>query len=88
MKRVKSFDEFVNEYIGAALGSPIKFIKIKKAAKRYQQAKLKQALNDVDYEKKNTGDFSKRTFIRDLPLWAQYMEFLSGGKHSFNLFII
>ena len=35
----------------------------------------------VDYEKKNTGDFSKRTFIRDLPLWAQYMEFLSGGKH-------
>ena len=35
----------------------------------------------VDYDKKRTGDFSKRTFMRDLPLWAQYMEFLSGGKH-------
>ena len=30
MKRVKSFDEFVNENIGAALGSPVKYIKIKK----------------------------------------------------------
>jgi hypothetical protein len=35
----------------------------------------------VDYDKKKTGDFSKRTFLSDLPLWAQYMEFLSGGKH-------
>ena len=63
MKRVKSFDEFVNENIGAALGSPIKFIKIKKAAKRYQQAKLKQALNDVDFEKKkqaSKGELDKK----------------------------
>ena len=36
----------------------------------------------VDYDKKQTGDFSRRTFIRDLPLWAQYMEYLSGGKHK------
>ena len=35
----------------------------------------------VDYDKKRTGDFSKRTFMFDLPMWAQYMEFLSGGKH-------
>ena len=36
----------------------------------------------VDYDKKNKGDFSKETFLNDLPFWAQYMEFLSGGKHK------
>ena len=38
--------------IGAALQSPIKFIKIKNNAKRYQKALVQQALNDLDFEKK------------------------------------
>lgn len=38
--------------IGAALQSPIKFIKLKNNAKRYQQTLVQQALNDLDFEKK------------------------------------
>lgn len=38
--------------LGAALGSPIKFIKIKNNAKKYQQVLVQKALNNVDYEKK------------------------------------
>ena len=38
--------------IGAAIGSPVKFIKIKNNAKKYQQALVQKALNNVDYEKK------------------------------------
>tara|TARA_A100001391_G_C5048034_1_gene272664 strand:- start:34 stop:1497 length:1464 start_codon:yes stop_codon:yes gene_type:complete len=36
----------------------------------------------VDYDKKATGDFSKRTFKMDIPIWAEYLEFLSGKKHK------
>ena len=34
------------------------------------------------YTKNTTGDFSKRTFNRDMRIWAEYLEFLSGGKHK------
>ena len=34
------------------------------------------------YYKNSTGDFSKRTFLRDMRIWAEYLEFLSGGKHK------
>ena len=34
------------------------------------------------YYKNATGDFSKRTFLRDMRIWAEYLEFLSGGKHK------
>ena len=64
MRKVKSYDEFVNENIGAALGSPVKYIKIKNNAKKYQQAKVQQALNNVDYEKKkqaSKGELDKKT---------------------------
>lgn len=63
MRKVKSYDEFVNENIGAALGSPVKYIKIKNNAKKYQQAKVQQALNNVDFEKKkqaSKGDLDKK----------------------------
>jgi len=63
MRKVKSYDEFVNENIGAALGSPVKFVKIKNNAKKYQQAKVQQALNNVDFEKKkqaSKGDLDKK----------------------------
>lgn len=38
--------------LGAALGSPVKFIKIKNNAKKYQQTLVQKALNNLDYEKK------------------------------------
>jgi len=38
--------------VGAALQNPIKFIKLKNNAKRYQKALVQQALNDLDFEKK------------------------------------
>jgi hypothetical protein len=63
MRKVKSYDEFVNENIGAALGSPVKYIKIRNNAKKYQQAKVQQALNNVDFEKKkqaSKGDLDKK----------------------------
>jgi hypothetical protein len=55
----KIYESLVNEAeaqpktkIGAALGSPVKFIKIKNNAKKYQQVLVQKALNDVDFEKK------------------------------------
>ena len=52
MRRVKSFDEFVNENLKAAIGSPIKYTKIKNNLKKFQQTKVQQSLNNVDFEKK------------------------------------
>ena len=43
MARLKTYEEFVNENIGAALGSPIKYTKIKNNAKKYQKHLVKQA---------------------------------------------
>lgn len=63
MKRLKSYDEFVNENLGAALGSPIKYTKIKMNAKKYQKAKVQQALNNLDFEKKkqaSKGELDKK----------------------------
>ena len=48
----KELDNILNENIGAALGSPIKFIKIKNNAKKYQQALVQIAINNLDFEKK------------------------------------
>jgi hypothetical protein len=48
----KELDNILNENIGAALGSPIKFFKIKNNAKKYQQALVQIAINNLDFEKK------------------------------------
>ena len=48
-------DKTLNENIGAALGSPIKFTKIKNNAKKYQQALVQIAINNLDYEKKKAA---------------------------------
>lgn len=48
-------DKTLNENIGAALGSPIKFMKIKKNAKKYQQALVQIAINNLDFEKKKAA---------------------------------
>ena len=34
------------------------------------------------YAKNNKGDFSKITFSKDMKKWAEYLQFLSGGKHK------
>ena len=52
MARLKTYEEFVNENIGAALGSPIKYTKIKNNLKKYQKSLVQKALNDLDYQKK------------------------------------
>ncbi len=45
----------VNENLGAALGSPIKFLKLKKAAKEYQNALVQKSINNLDFEKKKAA---------------------------------
>ena len=52
MKKLKTFDEFVNEGIMDVIKAPIKYVKIKNNLKKYQKAKVKQALNDVDFAKR------------------------------------
>jgi len=54
-------DKTLNENIGAALGSPIKFTKIKNNAKKYQQALVQIAINNLDFEKKKaTGNLDPK----------------------------
>ena len=36
------------------------------------------------YAKNTKGDFSKQTFMKDMVIWAEYLQFLSGGKHKKN----
>ena len=48
-------DKTLNENIGAALGSPVKFTKIKNNAKKYQQALIQVAINNLDFEKKKAA---------------------------------
>jgi hypothetical protein len=55
MKKLLNFEEFVNESIGAALGNPVKFTKLKNNAKKYQQVLVQKSLNDVDFEKKKAA---------------------------------
>ena len=64
MKRVLSYNEFVNESknikegitdIKGIMSNPIKYKKIKNNAKVYQKTKVQQALNNLDYEKKKAA---------------------------------
>ena len=43
MARLKTYEEFVNENIGAALGSPIKYTKIKNNLKKYQKSLVQKS---------------------------------------------
>ena len=63
MGKLKTYSEFVNEGLIDAVKNPIKWKKIKNNAKKFQKAKVAQALNDVDYakrkEKGKAADLSK-----------------------------
>jgi len=52
MAKLKTYNEFVNERLIDAIKNPIKWIKIKNNAKKYQKASVAAALNDVDFAKK------------------------------------
>ena len=52
MAKLKTYNEFVNEALIDAVKNPIKWKKIKNNAKKYQKAKVAQALNDVDFAKR------------------------------------
>ena len=52
MAKLKTYSEFVNEALIDAVKNPIKWKKIKNNAKKYQKAKVAQALNDVDFAKR------------------------------------
>ena len=52
MAKLKTYDQFLNEKLIDAVKNPIKFTKIKNNAKKFQKAKVAQALNDVDFAKK------------------------------------
>ena len=63
MSKLKTYDEFINEGIIDAVKNPVKWIKIKNNAKKYQKARVAQALNDVDYAKrkeKAQGDLTPK----------------------------
>jgi len=49
------YETSINENLGAALGSPFKFLKIKKAAKEYQSALVQKSINNLDFEKKKAA---------------------------------
>jgi chromosome segregation ATPase len=46
------YESVISENVGAAIGSVVKFTKIKNNAKKYQLALVQKALNNLDYEKK------------------------------------
>ena len=50
-----AYKSALNENIGAALGSPIKYMKLKKTAKEYQSSLVQKAVNDLDFEKKKAA---------------------------------
>ena len=61
MAKLKTYNEFVNEGIADVIKSPVKYVKIKNNLKKYQKAKVAQALNDVDFAKrkaKGKGDLT------------------------------
>jgi len=63
MAKLKTYTEFVNEALIDAVKNPIKWKKIKNNAKKFQKAKVAQALNDVDYAKrkeKASGELSAK----------------------------
>ena len=49
------YKSILNENIGAILGSPIKYMKLKKAAKEYQTSLVQKAINNLDFEKKKAA---------------------------------
>jgi len=57
----KTLNRELNENIGVMLGSPIKFSKIKKAAKKLQKSLVQQSLNDLDMRKKMQASKGERT---------------------------
>ena len=61
MKKLKTYDEFVNEGIMDVIKTPIKYVKIKNNLKKYQKAKVKQALNDVDFAKRKAKGADEMT---------------------------
>ena len=63
MPKLKTYSEFVNEALIDAVKNPIKWKKIKNNAKKYQKARVAQALNNVDYAKrkeKGSDNLSKK----------------------------
>ncbi len=50
--QLDTYFDNINESVGAAIGSPVKFTKLRNNAKKYQQALVQKALNSVNYEKK------------------------------------
>jgi len=60
MSRLKTYTEFINEGLIDAIKNPFKWRTIKKAAVKFQKAKVAHALNDVDYAKKLASSDSKQ----------------------------
>ena len=63
MAKLKTYNEFVNEAIADVIKTPVKYVKIKNNLKKFQKAKVAQALNDVDFAKrkaKGAGDLSAK----------------------------
>ena len=52
MGKLKTYNEFVNEGIMDVIKAPVKYVKIKNNLKKFQKAKVQQALNDVDFAKR------------------------------------
>jgi len=63
MSKLKTYSEFINEGLIDAVKNPIKWKKIKNNSKKFQKAKVAQALNGVDFakrkEKGKSADLSK-----------------------------
>lgn len=51
----KELDQILNEDIASIITSPVKFVKIKNNAKKYQKALVQQQLNDIDLAKKKAA---------------------------------
>lgn len=51
----KELDQILNEDIASVITSPVKFVKIKNNAKKYQKALVQQQLNDIDLAKKKAA---------------------------------
>jgi hypothetical protein len=76
----KELDQILNEDIASIITSPVKFVKIKNNAKKYQKALVQQQLNDIDLAKKkaaskeagkptdvlNAANKAKNASLRDL----------------------
>jgi len=77
MAKLKTYTEFVNEALIDAVKNPIKWKKIKNNAKKYQKAKVAQALNDVDHAKRK-----EKGKANDLP--KEKLEILNQANKAKN----